>query len=41
MINNDLNNIEEFVELFGEVPEPVKFDEEIYLSDLSLLISSV
>ncbi len=41
MISNELNNLEAFVELFGVVPEPVNFDENLYSSDLSLILSSI
>lgn len=41
MVDNELNDFDEFFELFGSSPEPVIFDENIYSSDLSLIISSI
>lgn len=41
MALSEIINITEFTEIFGEEPEPIYFDENIYFSDLSLIISSV
>lgn len=35
------NSLEEFNKMFDSNPEPLKFDESLYDTDLSLLFSSV
>ena len=40
-MSNNSSNLDEFFELFGLIPPPEIFDETLYDTDLSLIISSL
>jgi hypothetical protein len=41
MISNVLDTAEEFLEIFGNIPPLLTFDEAMYDIDLSLILSSI
>ncbi len=41
MNNHELDISEEFLEMFGNIPPLLKFDEAMYDIDLSVILSSV